>query len=159
LQKAQPSWFTVYTKPRQEQTALENLKRQGFHCFLPMAVYPNQHHTGRRSHFEPVFPRSLFLSVIVDQQNLVRFGKQLGAASETVINTIKAKCSPDTGLVQLDPLTVHLGGKVRVIDGPLAGIEGVFRERKGENRALLLMKIPGTESTVEVDALLLRYAM
>ena len=43
--------------------------------------------------------------------------------------------------------------------GPFAGIEGVFRERKGEDRALLLMSMLGTTSTVEVDLMLLQKAI
>ena len=30
LEKSQASWFAVYTKPRQEHIALENLERQDF---------------------------------------------------------------------------------------------------------------------------------
>ena len=37
-----PTWFAVYTKPRQEKIALENLERQGFRCSLPMAINPYQ---------------------------------------------------------------------------------------------------------------------
>jgi hypothetical protein len=48
LNESQPSWFAVYTKPRQEQTALEHLERQAFRCFLPMAVNPYQRRTAKR---------------------------------------------------------------------------------------------------------------
>jgi len=73
-----------------------------------------------------------------------------------VIQAIRRRCDPATGLVRLEPVPVQLGDKVRVFDGPLAGLEGIFRERKGSSRALLLMKMLGAESTVEVDALLLQ---
>ena len=171
MQEAQPSWYTVYTKPRQERTALENLARQSFHCFLPMAVNPYQRRTARKLCIEPLFPRYLFLKVIADQQSLgpvrstrgvsslVRFGMQLATMPEQVINVIKTRRDPVTGLVQLEPVPVEVGDKVRVFDGPLAGIEGIFRERKGESRALLLMSLLGAESIVEVDALLLQKAM
>ena len=45
-----------------------------------------------------------------------------------------------------------------VFDGPMAGLEGIFKERKGESRALLLAKLLGTVSTIEVDALMLKKA-
>jgi transcription antitermination factor NusG len=51
---------------------------------------------------------------------------------------------------------VEVGDKVKVFDGPLAGLMGIFKECKGENRALLLMNMLGAESTVEVDSLLLQ---
>ena len=37
-----------------------------------------------------------------------------------------------------------------------AGLEGIFKERKGEKRALLLAKLLGTEFTIKVDALMLQ---
>ena len=171
MQEDQPSWFAVYTKPRQEQVARENLERQGFRCFLPMAVNPYQRRTERKPRIEPLFPRYLFLRVIADQQSLgpvrstrgvcslVRFGTQLATMTEPMITAINRRCDPDTGLVQLEPAVVKLGDNVRVFDGPLAGLEGIFKERKGSERALLLMSFLGTESTVEVDAMLLQKVM
>jgi len=75
-----------------------------------------------------------------------------------VINLINGRCDADYGLVRLQPVPVEIGDKVRMFDGPLAGLEGIFRERKGASRALLLMKLLGTEATVEVDAMLLQKA-
>ena len=46
-----------------------------------------------------------------------------------------------------------------MFDGPLAGINGIVKETNSKNRALLLMSLLGTESTVEVDALLLQKAI
>ena len=162
------NWFTVYTKPRQEQVACEHLERQGFSCFLPMAVNPYQRRTGRKLRVEPLFPRYLFLNAIPNQQSLepvrstrgvcglVRFGQRLVTVRERVIRAIEKRRDPASGLVRLQPVPVEVGDRVRVFDGPLAGLEGIFRERKGSDRALLLMKMLGTESTVEVDALLLQ---
>ena len=158
----------MYTKPRQEHIALENLERQDFHCFLPMAINPYQRRSEKKLRIEPLFPRYLFLNVIPDQQSLgpvrstrgvatmVRFGTRLAELPEKVIKLINQRCDPDTGLVKLDPVPVELGDNVRVFDGPFAGLQGIFKERKGEKRALLLMKLLGTESTVEVDTLLLQ---
>ena len=64
--------------------------------------------------------------------------------------------SSDAGRTWTDPVPVEPGDFVKVFDGPFAGIEGIFKERKGENRALLMMEMLGTESTVEVDSMLLR---
>ncbi|MFC1740309.1 transcription/translation regulatory transformer protein RfaH [Pseudomonadota bacterium] len=168
MKNGQHSWFAVYTKPRQERIALENLERQGFRCFLPMAINPYQRRTERKPRIEPLFPRYLFLKADADRQSLgpvrstrgvnglVRFGKELAIMSESVVDAIKLRSDPETGLVQLKPIPVKKGDKVRVFDGPLAGIRGIFKERKGEKRALLLMELLGTESTVEVDTLLLQ---
>ncbi len=171
MQETQPSWFAVYAKPGQERIALEHLQRQGFTCFLPMAINPYQRRSAKSPRIEPLFPRYLFLNAIADQQslgpvrstrgvsNLVRFGNELAIVPESVINLINGRCDAETGLVRLQPVPVEIDDKVRVFDGPLAGLEGIFRERKGASRALLLMKLLGTEATVEVDAMLLQKAI
>jgi len=168
VHSTQPNWFAVYTRPRQERTALEHLERQGFRCFLPLAVNPYQRRSQRTPRIEPLFPRYLFLHALADQQslgpvrstrgvcNLVRFGQQLITVREPVIQTIERRRDPATGLIRLDPVPVQVGDTVKVFDGPLAGLTGIFQERKGATRALLLMKLLGAESTVEVDALLLQ---
>jgi hypothetical protein len=70
LNNKQPSWFAVYTKPRQEHIALENLERQDFHCFLPMAINPYQRRSEKKLRIEPLFTTYLFLNVNPDHQIL-----------------------------------------------------------------------------------------
>ena len=168
MQTSQSSWFAVFTKPRQEQIAKENLERQGFRCFLPMAINPYQRRSKQSPRTEPLFPRYLFINAIPDQQslgsvrstigvsNLVRFGLEFIRVPDCIINDIEKRCNPETGLVELKPLLVSVGDKVKVFDGPFAGIEGIFRERKGKDRALLLMSMLGTNSIVEVNTMLLQ---
>ena len=65
MEPGEPNWFAVVTKPRQEQIALENLQRQGFECFLPMAKNPYQRRSKKRQRIvEPLFARYLFLRAI-----------------------------------------------------------------------------------------------
>ncbi len=169
MQESQPNWFAVVTKPRQEQIALENLQRQDFECFLPMAENPYQRRSKKhRQIIEPLFPRYLFLNAIAGQQNLapvrctrgvtsmVRFGTELAVVPESIINAIKNRMDPATGLIRIKPVEVKAGDKVRVFDGPLAGISGIVQERSSENRALILMDLMGRPTAVEVDALLLQ---
>ncbi len=136
-----------------------------------MAMNPYQRRTERKPRIEPLFPRYLFLHAIADQQSLgpvrstlgvsslVRFGLDLATMPERALKAIHRRCDGETGLIKLDPVPVRPGDKVRVFDGPLAGIEGIFTERKGTDRALLLMNLLGGEATVEVDSLLLQKAV
>jgi transcriptional antiterminator RfaH len=164
----QASWYAVYTKPRQERIAAEHLGRQSYDCFLPMAVNPYQRRTRRKSvRIEPLFPRYLFLNVNADQQSLgpvrstrgvcslVRFGMQLVRVPEPVIGMIRGRMGR-AGLVELDPVPVQPGDRVKVFDGPLAGAEGILEACSGERRALLLMEFLGRQTPVEVDRLMVQ---
>ena len=171
MQNNQKQWFAVYSKPRQERIAHENLVRQGFHCFLPEAVNPYQRRSKtRQPRIEPLFPRYLFLNATPEVQNLaavrstrgvvglVRSGFELVKVPARVIEIIKARQNEITGLVTLDPIAVKPGDRVRVFDGPFTGVEGILEASSGEQRALILMDLLGRQTTVEVDSLLLQRA-
>lgn len=161
-------WYAVFTKPRQEPIARDHLERQGFQCFLPLAVNPFQRRSLLRPRVEPLFPRYLFLYASAGSQSLgpvrstrgvttlVKFGSEPVRVPDPVIGAIRRRCDPETGLVRLDPVPVRPGDHVRVFDGPLAGIEGLFEACSGERRALLLIEMMGRQTTVEVDRLLLQ---
>lgn len=165
----QAQWFAVVSKPRQEKTAFEHLQRQGFECFLPMAENPYQRRSKKHQKIvEPLFPRYLFLHAIPEVQNLapvrstqgvvslVRFGMELAVISDHIIQAIKQRISPETGLIKIDPVPVKLGDKVKVFDGPLAGLNGIVHEKSSEKRSIILMTLLGRPTKVEVDTLVLQ---
>ena len=169
MQPAQSNWFAVVTKPRQEQIALENLQPQDFKCYLPMAENPYQRRSKKQKQIiEPLFPRYLFLNAIATTQNLapvrstrgvismVRFGTELAVIPDSIINAIKTRIEPNTGLIKIKPVPIKAGDKVKIFDGPLAGINGIVTERNSENRAQILMNLMGRPTPVEVDALTLQ---
>ena len=171
MQPGKPNWFAVVSKPRQEQTALENLQRQGFECFLPMAENPYQRRSKKQQRIvEPLFPRYLFLKAIASHQNLapvrstkgvlsmVRFGTELAVVPDSVIHAIKSCIESDTGLIKINPIAIKAGDTVRIFDGPLAGINGVVQETNSNNRAMILMELLGRPTKVEVDTLALQRA-
>jgi len=169
MKPGQPNWFAVVTKPRQEQIALENLARQGFECFLPMAENPYQRRSKKQKPIvEPLFPRYLFLRAIASHQNLapvrsttgvlnmVRFGTELAVVPDSVIHAIKSSMEEDTGLIKIKPIEIKAGDKVRIFDGPMAGINGVVQETNSNNRALILMDLLGRPTKVQVESILLQ---
>ena len=169
VHQSRASWFAVYTKPRQEHIALLNLERQSFECFLPMAENPYQRRSGKNeTRCEPLFPRYLFLHAVPEMQNLaavcstrgvvglVRAGFELITVSELIITELCSRMNPETGLIALKPVSLNSGDKVRIFDGPFVGLEGVLKEDRSETRSLLLLKMLGGETTIEVDSLLLQ---
>ena len=134
-----------------------------------MAENPYQRRSKKQQKIiEPLFPRYLFLKAIAESQNLapvrstqgvismVRFGTELAVIHEQIINAIKQRISPDTGLIKIQHVQIKAGDKVRVFDGPLAGISGIVQEKSSKNRTLLLMDLLGRPTRVEVDTRLLQ---
>lgn len=152
-----------------ERIAQENLERQGFHCFLPLAENPYQRISkNKQALVEPLFPRYMFLRAVPELQSLatvrstrgvvglVRSGFELIKVPQSIIDDLQARLNPATGLVHLDPVAVEPGDKVRVFGGPMAGVNGVLKAKTGKQRALILMELLGRQNTVEVDSLLLQ---
>jgi len=79
-------WYAIHTKPRQEETALAHLERQGFDCHLPRARERRRARHRYALVTLPLFPRYLFARLDLATQNtapirstqgvvgLVRFG-------------------------------------------------------------------------------------
>lgn len=162
------NWFAVYTRPRQEQVALVNLERQQFDCFLPMTEAAGRRSAKSSLRREPLFPRYLFVRADPAVQSLasvrstrgavglVRAGFELIKVPATIIEGLKTRVQPTTGLIALTAETLRNGEPVRVCDGPLAALEGVFHEHRGRSRSVMLIEILGQQTAVEVDPRLLR---
>ena len=157
-------WYVVFTKPRQEKLAAEHLQRQGFFCFLPYANNPNRIRSRRiKNIVEPLFPRYLFIKVSANKQslapvkstqgvaNLVMFGSKMATVSTIIIKQIQNQVNTETGLIEIMPVKYEPGDKVRVLDGPLTGLEGIFKQTSSESRVILLMNMFGSQAKVQVQ--------
>ena len=162
-------WFAVYTKPRQEHVALLNLEVQSFECYLPMTDESRQRRAAsRKSETYPLFPRYLFIHVAPEVQSLasvrstrgvvaiVRAGCEPISVPSEVIAGLKSRTHPATGLIEVEANKLSKGDSVRVVDGPFGALEGVFQERRGLKRSLMLLEILGRKIEVNVNAQLLQ---
>lgn len=157
------AWYLVYTKPRKEQCALENLVRQGFEAFLPR-IRSQVRRRGRYTGcIEPMFPRYLFVRLTAGEQDwapirstvgvshLVRFGTWPAAVPATLVEGLAEQTGEDGVVRDLTPPPVQPGDAVRIIDGVLAGYEGLVRCRSGRERVEVLLNIIGKQATAVVS--------
>lgn len=56
-------WYLIYTKPRQEKSALQNLEQQGYQCYLPLLPKEKLRQGALALTGEPLFPRYLFTNL------------------------------------------------------------------------------------------------
>ncbi|MDY6944012.1 MAG: transcription/translation regulatory transformer protein RfaH [Pseudomonadota bacterium] len=155
-------WYAIQTKPRKERFALENLERQGYRCYLPMARERRRLRGRYRWTDSALFPRYLFAQLDLAQQNvapirstlgvigLVRFGHQLPALPDRLIADIQAREDSQTGCIEVSPPDWAPGATVAVMEGPFRGIEGIFKARTGEERVIVLLKLLGSERAIEL---------
>ena len=160
-------WLAVHTRPRQEATAAANLSRQGFEVFLP-ELRQRKRRQGKWQWFTgPLFPRYLFLQVALGEQdiakvrstlgvvNLVRFGARLAQVDASIIDFLKAQQKDAQGVGELDEASYNPGDRVQILEGPFAGMNGLYQMKKDADRVELLLSLMGRNTPVilELDQL------
>ncbi|MCD6505586.1 transcription/translation regulatory transformer protein RfaH [Candidatus Poribacteria bacterium] len=157
-------WFVVYTKPKKEWWAEDNINRMGFETFLPRYE--------RMGMERPLFPRYLFVRFdpegdpswpsIRYARGVVRIvsfheNGRPTPVPQRVIEEIKGR-QDERGLVRLGklPSEPKEGDPVRIIDGPLRGLEGIFLEDlKDGERVIILLSLMGRQVKVTLEGELL----
>lgn len=156
-------WYVIYTKPRQEAVALENLQRQNYTVLYPRArLQKRKAGQGSVAVVEPLFPRYMFvrLKTGVDDfsklrstkgcVDLVKFGGKASTVPDDLINFIHARADADYVIDLQRANELQVGGKVRVAEGPLEGFMGTIALAKSDHRVIVLLNIMGAERNVEL---------
>ena len=153
------AWYRVYSKPRQERVALDNLSRQAYQTFLPLIRLRRKRQRRYVWVTEPMFPRYLFINLSDESDNwgpirstigvagLVRFG---GRPARVPDNLVSALQSNEAGVWEMPTPDLKSGDRVRICEGPMAGYEGIFQSRSGKERVTLLLDVVSQAARVEV---------
>jgi len=155
------AWYLLYTKPRQEQRADENLKRQGYTTYLPLIAARKRKERRYVDVVEPMFSRYLFLNLDCENDNwgpirstigvsgLVRFGHAPAKIPDALVEEIQAHADTD-GVYRKKQTSLKKGQRVRITDGVFAGYEAIFQATSSKERVLLLLDFAGKEAPVEL---------
>lgn len=157
------AWYLIYSKPQQERLALENLARQGYEAYLPLIR--NRRRRGGRyvQAIDPMFPRYLFIHLNDETDNwgpihstfgvskLVRFGDLPARVPDDLVASLQAG-EDEAGVQNLPPPDFRIGDKVRIVEGPMAGYEGIFHAKTSQERIIILLQIAGQSTRVQLAA-------
>ena len=155
-------WYAVHTKPRHEHLAAQHLARQGYDLYLPLARERRPGRLGAELHVVPLFARYLFVRLDLASDNaapirstvgcrgLVRFGERTPHLPQAVVDALRARADAD-GVIPLEcQQKWQEGQRVRIESGPFEGLNGIYRARCGNERAIVLMHWLGAERAVAV---------
>jgi len=156
-------WYAVCCKPRQEAVAEENLLRQGFQVYLPRIRMRQRRRGQWLDAVEVLFPRYIFIRVDPQRRStatvrstrgvlgLVRFGGQPAVVPDEVMQALLRREDAASGLHQDRRPLFRSGEAVKLVDGPLSGMEAVFTQQDGEQRVILLLELLGKANRVSVN--------
>lgn len=148
-------WYLIYTKPRKEQIALQNLIAQGYEAQLPMFKLEKIVSNKKSLEEEPLFPRYLFIKLdeqaskswspirsTIGVSHIVKFGNLYPRIPEGIVKSILSIDSDDTIVA-----SIISGDLVTINKGPFKEVEALFSHFDGDERAILLLNI--LEKTVK----------
>jgi transcription termination/antitermination protein NusG len=159
------AWYAVWTRSQCEHIVHDDLRTRGFETFLPMAAAWAERQGRRRRVVMPLFPGYLFVRHAMDHRSHAEVLRSRG-----VVRLLGTGAEPSAiGAAEIDavrrlsasglPLSRHrsfaAGQRVRVMAGPLAGLEGTFLRSK-PRRGLFQIAVTLLQRcvAVEVDAAL-----
>lgn len=153
-----PVWLVAHTRPRCEKKLVQLCERNGIATALPCYQSVRQYRSKKVVFDKPLFPGYVFAKASPTQSGTIRqsdytakilivhdqelFLRQLSGILQAL----------ETGLeIQLVP-EIGQGTRVKIKNGPLAGIEGWVEARHGMSTVLLRLDFIGQAAAVKFKA-------
>ena len=145
------SWFVVHTRSRHEQAVADLLRTKGIVAYLPRHEVWSRRRDRRMKIEVPLFPGYLFvgaaegelpLSDVLHSRGVVRLLGVKGVPQPVPHTQIESLMAMTRSGEMLHPLSrLVRGARVRVLDGPFAGVEGVFLHRGGKDHLVVSIEM------------------
>ncbi len=161
------SWFAVWTRNQYEPRVSDQLCRKRFEVFLPAVRVPSRRRDKRATLLQPLFPGYLFLRFSPSRAGYVSIASTDGVVRvlgdgwdglqpvpDEQVDAVRRLITSAEGARAVPWLRV--GDRVRIVDGPLVGLEGLVRDRcRGRATFVVNLDLLQRSVGVEVDAALL----
>ena len=143
------NWYAVYTKPKSEEIVSQKLRQTGIEVYNPKLRLKKYIRNQYREVIEPLFPCYIFgrfetekyqwmITYTRGVKKIVGDKTNPWPVSEEVIDFIR--CHERDGFVSIRYEDIREGDTVRIAEGPLSGLTGIFkRVIKGTERVILLL--------------------
>jgi transcription antitermination factor NusG len=153
-------WYAVYTPPRHEKKAFENLQLREIESFLPTYTRISRWSNRTNARVElPLFPGYVFVKIKLRDRSavlstpsvvrLVGFAGQPAAIPEVEFDALRI----GVGQMQAEPHPfLKIGQRVRVSRGPLGGMEGILVQKNNQHRLVLSMDLIAKSVSVGIDS-------
>lgn len=158
---ASRQWYALYTRSHCEQLVYDQLTMRGFRLFLPQIDVWSRRSGRQRLVRVPMLPGYLFLHHIIDKVSYIAVSQARGlvrilgerwdrlavVSAEEITTLQRIACAP---LPARHYPYLRAGQRVRIIDGPLVGMKGIFVHSKA-HKGLVVLSIEMVQRSVAVE--------
>ena len=156
-------WYAIWTRSHCERLVAQQLAAKGFAAFLPEMGARSRRNGKSHVVQVPMFPGYLFLQHAMEKTSYIEILKARGIVRilEGGWNRLTPVAAEEVDAIQRliasgEPVFPHVyfhhGDRVRVVEGPLAGLEGAFvRDKPHKGRLVVSVNLLQTSVAVEVD--------
>jgi transcription termination/antitermination protein NusG len=156
------SWYVLHTKSRFENVVSDGLLKKAIDVFLPKITVASRRKDRKKMIRTPLFPGYVFVRSNLRPDHHLEIVKTVGAV-KLVGNTKGPVSVPDETVASLQIMVAsekpiitgsqfHPGDRVLVVNGPFAGVVGIFDRYRGMERVIVHIEALGQFAAVEVDA-------
>jgi len=155
------AWYVLHTRSRFENVVFEGLDGKKLETFLPKITVMSKRRDRRKKIRVPLFPGYVFVKSdlnvyerleIVKTVGVVRIvGNKDGPVSvpEESITSLQIMVVGDND-VHTGKMRLKHGDRVMVVEGPFAGVSGIFVRYKGAQRVIVSIEALGQYAAVDV---------
>lgn len=134
------NWYALYTKPRSEFKAAEQLEINKINYYLPTVTTTKQWSDRKKKITEPIIRGYIFINadekerlLSLEQYSIVRCVTERGRPAvipEWQIKNLMKMLEYDGDFFVLNKLVP--GQRVKIKDGPFMGVEGIYHENEND---------------------------
>jgi transcription antitermination factor NusG len=154
------AWFAVWTRNQYESKVAERLRRKAIEVFLPCIAVPSLRRDRHRVLSRPLFPGYLFVHLAPSHERYIQVASTDGvvrllgeclderyAIADAQVEAVRRIVASGNGR----PVAwVRVGDRVRIVAGPLAGLEG-FVQARHDGRATFVVSVDLLQRSVGVE--------
>jgi transcription termination/antitermination protein NusG len=157
------AWYAVWLRSNYEHVVREQLLAKGFETFLPQVRTWSRRQGIAHAIRTPMFPGYLFVHDALDKGRYIDLLKVHGVVRVLEDGWTRLTPVPEGDIEALQQIAaadvlvfpcanLRRGARVRVLAGPLAGVEGMFVEDKpSKGRLVVSVDMLGRSIAVEMD--------
>jgi len=152
-------WFAVHTRHQHEQAVATSLLNKGLQVFFPCYEAIHLWSDRKKRVTLPLFPGYLFFANEIERKSQIIATPGVNGIVE--VGRIPAEI-PDSEIVAIRRMVesrlrvephpfLNDGDRVRILRGPLQGLEGIVLRKKDALRLVLSIELLGRSAAVEID--------